>query len=466
MSKRIITLLVAFALAAITTGCQDFLSGPNLDTDPNRPTNVPLDNLFVGIQVNSYGVMTGPLSFIPVMFLQQMSGVAQHWSSFEIYEISANEFNAPWFDIYGGGGLIDMKALKRRGLEEGKRTTVGITKLWEALVINTAADLWGDIPYSEAANLDIPHPVYDKQSFVRDQVLELIDSAIEDLNAGQPFFDASLDFTFGGDKEKWIAAAHTLKARIYLNWAEVDPSNYQKALNEAQMGIQSEDGNWKTRHSGTSGEENLWWQFETRRFGYVKCGAYFVDLLKSHNDPRLQIYIGVDGNGEYSGSGPGENNDAASWLNPSTLGSPDWDVDLVTWYENQFIIAESQYALGDETGALNTLNNVIQPGLEAKWGLAENSLPRYSGLSGVDLLEAIMLEKYIAMFLNIQIWSDWKRTAFPILPKTPMDRRIPRRMLYPQDEINTNPNVTFLGFYVRTENDPGNPDYPGRPVNQ
>ncbi|RME00404.1 MAG: hypothetical protein D6814_03570, partial [Calditrichaeota bacterium] len=143
----------------------------------------------------------------------------------------------------------------------------------------------------------------------------------------------------------------------------------------------------------------------------------------------------------------------------------DWDLDLVTWYENQFIIAECQYALGKEADALNTLNNVIQPGLEAKWGLAANSLPRYSNLSGVDLLEAIMMEKYKALFLNLQIWSDWKRTAFPILPETALGRRIPRRMLYPQDEINTNPNVKPLGWYARTENDPGNPSYPGRQVN-
>ncbi|RMD97122.1 MAG: hypothetical protein D6814_10150, partial [Calditrichaeota bacterium] len=89
--KRGILLALVVMLVSLL-GCKDFLTGPMLDTDPNRASNVPLDNLFVGIQVNSYGVMAGPLSFIPVMFLQQMSGVAQHWSSFEIYELSANEF--------------------------------------------------------------------------------------------------------------------------------------------------------------------------------------------------------------------------------------------------------------------------------------------------------------------------------------------------------------------------------------
>ncbi|MFQ5750950.1 MAG: SusD/RagB family nutrient-binding outer membrane lipoprotein, partial [bacterium] len=392
MLKRIYIILTVLALAGSMVGCKGFLTGGELDKDPNRPTEVPTDNLFIGMQVNMYGVLTGPLSFVPVMFLQQMSGVAQHWSSFEIYEISANEFGAPWFDIYGGGGLVDMKTLKAKGLEEDKRILVGITKLWEALAMSTAADLWGDIPYSEAVNPDFPQPKYDKQSFVRDQVLDLIDSAIADLNAGQPFFDGSFDFTFAGDTDKWIAAAHTLKARILLNWAEVDAGKYQQAMAEAQMGITSEDGNWQTRHSDTSGEEAMWWQFETYRFGYVKAGFFIVDLLKKDNDPRLQVYFGLDQNGEYTGSHPGENNDAASWLNPETFGNIGWDADLVTWYENQFIIAECKYAAGDEAGALSTLNDVIQPGLEAKWSLEANSLPRYSGITGVDVLKAIMLD--------------------------------------------------------------------------
>ncbi|MFQ5603340.1 MAG: SusD/RagB family nutrient-binding outer membrane lipoprotein [bacterium] len=455
MIKRFFILVAVLALLASLVGCRNFLEGEQLDNDPNRATQVPTDNLFVGMQVNMYGVLTGPLSFVPVMFLQQMSGVSQHYSGYELFEMTGDEFADQWFDLYGGGGLVDMKALKTRGVEEEKRTLVGITKLWEALAFSTASDLWGDIPYSEACNPDIAHPKYDKQSFVRDQVLDLIDSAIADLNVGQTKTIDVYDFTYAGDTDKWIAAAHSLKARILLNWAEVNPENYALAMTEAQMGIKSNDDNWQTRHSNTSGEESLWYQFELRRFGYVRCGAFIVDLMENENDPRVPLYFGLDGSGGYSGSKPGENNGDASFLNPETYGAADWDVDLLTWYETQFIIAECQYNTGDEAGALATLNDVIQPGLEAKWGLEANSLPRYTGISGADVLKAIMMEKYKALFLNVQIWSDWKRTNLPVFTETPLGREIPRRMLYSLDELNTNPNVTFLGFYVRTENDPG-----------
>ena len=43
-----------------------------------------------------------------------------------------------------------------------------------------------------------------------------------------------------------------------------------------------------------------------------------------------------------------------------TVGSESWGVEWVSWHENQFIIAECQYQLGQEQESLNTLNNIYQ----------------------------------------------------------------------------------------------------------
>jgi len=70
-----------------------------------------------------------------------------------------------------------------------------------------------------------------------------------------------------------------------------------------------------------------------------------------------------------------------------------------------------------------------------------------------------MHEKYKALFLNPQVWNDWKRTGFPVLT-TFENRPIPRRYLYPDDEENTNANFPgVLGLWHRNENDPGDPPY-------
>ena len=55
-------------------------------------------------------------------------------------------------------------------------------------------------------------------------------------------------------------------------------------------------------------------------------------------------------------------------------------------------------------------------GIEQRWqglGFSSASIPRYSDLSGEELFAAIMNEKYKALFLNMQSWSDWRRTGYP-----------------------------------------------------
>ena len=49
----------------------------------------------------------------------------------------------------------------------------------------TAADLWGDIPYSQAANAEYAQPDFDSQEDVHMAVLDLIDDAIVNFKKGQ-----------------------------------------------------------------------------------------------------------------------------------------------------------------------------------------------------------------------------------------------------------------------------------------
>ena len=51
----------------------------------------------------------------------------------------------------------------------------------------TAADLWGDIPYSKAANPEFAEPKFDSQQEVHMAVLDLIDDAIANFGKGQVF---------------------------------------------------------------------------------------------------------------------------------------------------------------------------------------------------------------------------------------------------------------------------------------
>jgi hypothetical protein len=185
----------------------------------------------------------------------------------------------------------------------------------------------------------------------------------------------------------------------------------------------------------------MWYQFQQDRDSYMRDGAFLVNLLKSRNDPRISTYF----EGPSSvGSAPGESNTAASNLS-AIRNAPAFRQPLITYAETQLIIAEASYQTGDQAGALVALNKE-----RASQGL---TVP-LAGLVGPALLTEIMTEKYIALFQNIEVWSDYRRTCQPQLTPFP-GKTIPARFLYPFSERNTNPNIPAPSAQPqRNQNDP------------
>ena len=68
-----------------------------------------------------------------------------------------------------------------------------------------------------------------------------------------------------------------------------------------------------------------------------------------------------------------------------------------------------------------------------------------------------MEEKYIALFQNIEVWNDYKRTCFPNLAPTVASLKIPARLPYDTNERQTNTNIPPAEDQpTRNDNDPAN----------
>jgi hypothetical protein len=55
-----------------------------------------------------------------------------------------------------------------------------------------------------------------------------------------------------------------------------------------------------------------------------------------------------------------------------------------------------------------------------------------------------MTEKYIALFQNVEVWNDYKRTCIPALtafPSSTFGNEIPGRFYYGSGEEASNPNT-------------------------
>lgn len=437
--------LVVAVIAGPTAAC-DFVKPTT--ANPNAVPSAQLNQLFVTAQLIAWFNGEATLSRYPAMWLEQMHGSDRQFVTLGRYIIGEQDADDEWLNAYLGGGLIDLRQAQQTASDNGDRVYLGILKIHEAFIVATIASTWGDIPYSEAVSLpEITTPALDEQAAVYAAVQALLDSAIADLQSGAGPGPGSADLVFGGNAAAWIAVAHTLKARYHMHWAEADAGRYAQALAEANQGIMDPSGNWRAQHGSSSTENNLWFMFMRDRSGYISAGEYLVELLKDRGDPRIAFYFDqVDG--EYVGGTSAQPDPQASPLSTDDgYGAADFDFPLVTCAENAGIGAEAAFQTGDAGGAAMWVNRLIAC-QEAFWGV---DLPPFE--APLDL-EEIIDQKYMAGFLSIEVWNDYKRTCLPAI--VPYEGGpIPGRLNYPEAERIANPNIPSVAQQpARNDNDP------------
>jgi starch-binding outer membrane protein, SusD/RagB family len=443
-------------LVTSMAGCGDFLTGPGLTTDPNAPSVATRDQLLVSVQLRQFVLQTGAIPRAFGMWTQQFAGVGNQTVSWDQYQLTEADIQS-WPNIYGGGGLIDIRSIQTEAAAAGDRAYLGVARVWEAFTIGTAASIWGDIPYSEAVDPAITKPVLDSQASVYAAIQGVLDAAIGDLQAGTASGALRFnDLVYEGDLTRWAQAANTLKARYYIHWAQVQASPEantacggncaQRALAAASAGISAPANNFRTLHTSAGAHENIWFQWERERSNQLRAGRFFVELMRTRNDPRLTEYFAPVG-GQVVGGAPATPGAGLSWLS-ATRGANNFRQPLITYQENQLIMAEANYRLGNMGPALTNLNNSRQA----------SGLAPLSGLTGPALFNEIMIEKYIALFQNIEVWNDYKRTcALQAYGFTQVGtRRVPGRFYYASAERTNNPNIPLpANQKQRNDNDPG-----------
>jgi hypothetical protein len=111
-------------------------------------------------------------------------------------------------------------------------------------------------------------------------------------------------------------------------------------------------------------------------------------------------------------------------------------IPYVSYVENELILAEAYHSqpASDDASALTHLNN------------ARRTVPLADlvGITGTALLDSIMIEKYAAMYQNIESINDYRRTCRPNLTPSANSQNfqnVPGRLFYPQNERNVNTNI-------------------------
>jgi hypothetical protein len=463
---------LVLALALLGAACSDFLSGPGLTENPNSPVIATPTQQMIAMQSNMATRLEGQIARCAGIFTQQLIGSNnQQFSYCTQYGVTELDITGQMSGFYTGGGLVAMRNIEA----SGDPLLVGIAKIWEGLAFGTATSVWGDLPYSEALNLSIVTPRLDAQEDIYAEVQARLDEGIASLQAAPTAGNCEpADLIYcaavgprATEIARWIAAANTLKARFHLHLVERNgAAEYTAAIAAANLGIAEVPvardsvwhgqgrGDFRMFHGTTQDfDANIWAEFLAQRQDIV-AGNALVQIMKARNDTlRLAAYFDRNAAGQIIGSD--QNNvavpptSAPSVINSAVRRQFRFRQPIVTWAENELILAEAKFQTGDSASAVVHVNNVRTAA----------GLPALAGVSFTD----VMLEKYIAMYQNIDVWSDYKRTCIPTLIPYTGKTEVLGRLPYGSGERTANPNVPLPASYpgnttgssaVRNWNDP------------
>ncbi len=445
MNNKFFKLSLIFALAVAFTSCDVF-------SDPEEPDyREELKVLLPSVQhISGYFNGTDHSRF-QLQWSQQLAGVRGVHLAVDKYEMLPVHTQEMW-ELYFGTHFPSLSLIVQYANEIEAPAYRGIAKVLYLMNLALMTDAFGDIPnqyaisYSQGIGAQ-----YDGQEDIYSYMLEQIDVAIADIDMAisgeSPKPEPSEDLFYGGDLHKWHKAAHVLKLRFLMRIAHRNNDYELVRLNIFAPSLFA--GNQDDLEYTFSGNQQNQFYVYDNMVRNTRIGNFFVEKLKETNDPRLPVFVKkTTSNNEYVGSAPGEAKLDASFIG-SQLAGQQSPATLISYVEQKFIEAEVQYRTGNQALADLAFEEAVKASLQ-KYGVSNPEWEaEHASIQNVTL-EQIINAKYLALFLNPEVWTDYRRTGFPALTpyaaaETPA---IPRRFLYPANEQayntgNVPPNVTI-----------------------
>lgn len=495
----VLAVCVLAVSALLVVGCDSVTDFDEINKNPNDPPSAPSEQVLSGLLANfSYEVVGNAPVRVPSLWIQQAAqNVDQPEADVYLYE-SGDPNNLWEFSLYAGT-MKDALVLQETAIEEGNFASAGIGQVIEAWQWMILTDLWGDVPVTEAFQNDIRTPSYDDQEVAYERVFAKLDSARSNLNKGNKEPLGANDLLYGGDLSKWKSLAWALEAKAHihltesgfgtgLNNASSQQARAQAALDAAQKAFPGGISDMPVfEYPGGDNGENPWYQFTIQNVWVTthQVNEDYITLLKDQKDPRLGIQARQVGEVDDANTPPtagadtvreafdpssdfemsdstyvGHENasDRQGDQNVSSIGryysAPDAPLVWMNYAELKFIEAEARVITGSGNAAqayeegieasLEQLNVKSLEGVDQAFvdNFVSEQMSDYNSAS--NKIQEIIEEKYIANFLGLEPFNDWRRTGYPNLTPVPSDQAetdggvIPVRFPYPESEFSNN----------------------------
>jgi hypothetical protein len=458
MKRLIYILLVLF----VVSSCSDDFE--EMNTDKKNPVKVPSETLFT----NAQRELADQLASINVnmnvfkLFAQYITETTYtDEANYDIVNrtIPDNAWTVLYRDV-----LMDLKEADKileeepaPVLDDDKKQLANKKAVIDLLRIYTyhrLVDMFGDIPYSEALDINNVNPKYDDAVAIYKSLFDKLDKDIAVLtaNAGKGSF-GSADIIYGGDDAKWLMFANGLKLKMAIHIADAPNGiDVSKKIQEAASGVfQSNDDNALFHYLGATPNTNPLYMdlVASGRHDFVATNTMVDTMLAMNDTIRLALYYtkvkDTIASEAFKGAPYGY---SAAYPNYShmtkALEDPTFPCTLMDYTEIQFYLAEAAAkTLGGISGPDAYYKAAIESSFEY-WGSDAATADTYiqNDAPYVDI-KSIGLQEWIAFYnRGFFGWTSWRRHDVPTFNDPPNNYigtgEFPTRYIYPIMEQTLN----------------------------
>ena len=488
--KFIITSVVGLAVGM--SSCKKYLdvnNNPNVAHAVTVQTLLPAAQLYVG---TSLGVDLQIDGSIWAQYWTQ-TPIASQYIAVEQFATGQDAFYYPWSNLYAGAENFYQLSILADSLK--KKPYQAIALLMQAYTFQVITDGWGDAPFTQAlkgqySDGHFINPKYDSQRVIYNGILGYIDSANKLMAAGGVWPGAD-DLIYGGSHTKWQKFSNTLKLKVLLRLAKIDPAGAEAKIDTLYKSnpsfIRDSDDAAINYGANSNNKSPLYAEASSATLASIQNLAgskTCIDSMNSNNDPRAFLFYEPLANGNVTGIAQGTYNislPGGSYSLPSVYvagdagnsASANAPVNFLTSWESYLMQAEV-VARGWQPSSSGYIDDSLfkfgvkanfnykfyKDSLISLWG-SPTPFDDYwagggywtaypTGGSVEDRIRFIITQKWFAMCGNqgFEAWTEWRRTGYPDFlvhpPSSLIGNQFPRRFLYPTTESTA--NVAFPGL--------------------
>jgi hypothetical protein len=425
----------------------------NLNEDVKNATSAPAEAFFNLALKNmsdlesdlTYGANGSPFT-LSRLWSQQISSVTYN-------EGTTYYSNFNWNDVYLGV-LINLDQSKKV-IENTEQTSTNSVALKNQLAINEILSVYaysklvesfGDIPYTEALDVNNIAPSYDKAETVYLDLLTRLNTALNTMDESGASWKQ--DLMYNGKTNLWKKFGRSLQLQMGIRIADSNPQVAETTITAAISGVfTSNADNAEVDHLSARPNTNaLYIDLAVGNRKDFVGAKPFVDYMNDLNDPRRSVFFkSVSGN--FVGAPSGLVVDYNSYSEMGTLFyQPTTPVIFIDYATVEFLLAEA---------AERNIGGVVNAGLH--YNAAIRASFDYYKVEGVEdyLLkpevnyttargnwkEKIGMQKWVALFnQGLEAWTEYRRLDYPQLsaPAGSYVNTVPVRLIYPISEQTLN----------------------------